>query len=132
MDAFFPYASETRGIAVRVSVNYLAEQSEPKKDHWFWAYHVRIENHTDMTVKLLTRHWTIRDARGMLHEVNGDGVVGEQPVLEPGSSFNYVSGCPLSTSSGSMEGHYMVVNDDGERFPVEIPMFLLKDPVAAA
>ncbi len=132
MDAFFPYTADTSGVIVRVSVNYLPEQSEPKKDHWFWAYHVRIENETGATVKLLTRHWSIRDARGMLHEVDGDGVVGEQPVLAPGESFNYVSGCPLSTSSGSMQGHYTMVNESGERFQVEIPLFLLKDPVATA
>jgi ApaG protein len=125
MKSLFPYAEETRGLVVRVAVNYMPEQSEPGRGRWFWAYHIRIENHGDMAVQLLTRRWSIRDARGAEHIVEGEGVVGEQPVLKPGGSYDYVSGCPLTTPTGSMVGSYNMIGEDGSRFDIAIPKFAL-------
>lgn len=132
MDALFAHAAETRGIAVRVQVNYLAEQSEPARGRWFWAYHIRIENRGHASVQLLTRHWVITDGRGARHSVEGEGVVGEQPVIAPGASFDYVSGCPLSTPTGSMQGSYHMIGEDGEAFDVAIPKFPLFAPGGGA
>ena len=100
----FPNVAVTRGIAVRVAVSFLAEQSDPKSDRWFWSYHVRIENGSERAVQLLSRRWSIVDGRGAVHEVIGEGVVGEMPLIAPGASFDYVSGCPLDTPSGAMSG----------------------------
>jgi ApaG protein len=132
MDALFAHAEATRGIAVRVAVNYLAEQSEPERGRWFWAYHIRIENASDQVVQLLTRHWMITDGRGAQHEVEGEGVIGEQPVILPGASFDYVSGCPLSTPTGSMRGNYHMIGEDGDGFDVAIPKFQLLAPAVGA
>lgn len=121
----FPNVAVTRDIAVRVAVSYLAEQSDPASDRWFWSYHVRIENGSDRAVQLLSRAWTIVDGRGTVHEVVGEGVVGEMPLIAPGSSFDYVSGCPLDTPSGAMRGSYRMVDEDGSAFDVEIPKFEL-------
>jgi ApaG protein len=129
--SLFPYVEETRSVIVRVSANYLPEQSQPQGGRWFWAYHIRIENHGDMAVQLLTRRWEIRDARNTMHLVEGEGVVGEQPVVKPGGSYNYVSGCPLNTSSGSMVGAYQMIGEDGSRFDVAIPRFDLRAPVVS-
>jgi ApaG protein len=131
MKALFPYAEETRNLIVRVAVNFMPEQSEPGKGHWFWAYHIRIENHGDMAVQLLTRRWDIRDARGAQSLVEGEGVVGEQPVIKPGASYDYVSGCPLTTPSGTMQGSYNMIGEDGSRFDIAIPKFALNAPVTA-
>lgn len=128
MTALFPHAAETRGVTVRVSVSFLADQSEPAKGRWFWAYHIRIENGGRQPVQLLTRHWTITDGRGGRHEVRGDGVVGEQPVIDPGASYDYVSGCPLHTPTGAMEGSYRMVAEDGSTFDAVIPRFALLAP----
>ena len=128
MKAFFPNVAETRGITVRVSVSYLPEQSEPARGRWFWAYHVRIENDGAEAVQLLTRHWIITDGRGARHTVEGEGVVGEQPLIEPGQAFDYVSGCPLATPTGAMQGSYTVTSATGERFDVAIPRFALTAP----
>lgn len=121
----FPNVAVTRGVAVRVAVSYLAEQSDPSADRWFWSYHVRIENGGDKAVQLLSRSWTIVDGRATVHEVVGEGVVGEMPLIAPGSSFDYVSGCPLDTPAGSMHGTYRMVDEDGTAFDVEIPHFQL-------
>jgi ApaG protein len=129
--ALFPYAEETRGITVRVSVSFLPEQSDPTKGRWFWAYHIRIENGGAMAVQLMTRSWTIADGRGARHQVEGEGVVGEQPVIAPGSSYDYVSGCPLTTPTGWMQGSYEMVGEDGSSFPIAIPKFALTAPVTA-
>ena len=131
MKALFPFEAVTGGITVRVSVNYLAEQSEPRHGRWFWSYHIRIENDGDATVQLLTRHWIITDGRGEVAEVMGDGVVGDQPMIDPGESYDYVSGCPLQTPTGSMEGSYGMVDADGEPFDVAIPVFPLHAPATA-
>lgn len=131
MKALFPYEAITRGVTVRVSVTYLPDQSEPAHGRWFWAYHIRIENDGDGTVQLLTRHWIITDGRGGQEEVRGDGVVGDQPMIDPGESYDYVSGCPLKTPSGSMEGSYGMIDADGTPFEIAIPAFLLQSPATA-
>ncbi len=132
MKEFFPHSATTRDIIVRVSVSYLPEQSEPGKGRWFWAYHIRIENQGGKAVQLVSREWIISDGRGVTHEVRGEGVVGEQPVLEPGGSFDYVSGCPLTTSTGAMEGRYFMVAADGSGFAVAIPRFPLIAPAVTS
>ena len=121
----FPNVAVTRDIAVRVAVSFLSEQSDPSSDRWFWSYHVRIENGSERAVQLLSRSWTIVDGRGSVHEVIGEGVVGEMPLIAPGASFDYVSGCPLDTPSGSMSGSYRMVDEDGTAFDVAIPRFQL-------
>ncbi len=131
MKALFPHEATTRDVTVRVSVSYLPEQSEPAHGRWFWAYHIRIENGGAEAVQLLTRHWIITDGRGAEAEVRGEGVVGDQPVIEPGDSYDYVSGCPLQTPTGSMEGSYGMIDSDGEPFDVTIPAFPLLAPATA-
>lgn len=132
MKALFPHSATTRDVTVRVSVSFLAEQSEPAKGRWFWAYHIRIENEGEDAVQLISREWTISDGRGGRHEVQGEGVVGEQPVIEPGGAFDYVSGCPLNTATGSMEGQYHMVSADGRAFSVAIPRFPLVAPAVTS
>ena len=124
----FPNVATTRGITVRVAVSYLTEQSDPSNNRWFWSYHVRIENGADRSVQLLSRSWRITDGHGVVHEVHGEGVVGEMPLIAPDSSFDYVSGCPLDTPSGSMTGSYRMVDEDGSAFEVAIPEFQLTAP----
>jgi ApaG protein len=124
----FPNVAVTRGVAVRVAVSFLAEQSDPSSSRWFWSYHVRIENDGDMAVQLLSRHWIIRDGRGAVHEVRGEGVIGEMPRIAPGQSYDYVSGCPLATATGGMHGSYRMVSEDGEMLNVTIPEFPLLSP----
>jgi ApaG protein len=121
----FPNVAVTRGIAVRVAVSFLAEQSDPSTNRWFWSYHVRIENGSPIGVQLLSRSWTIIDGRGTVHEVVGEGVVGEMPLIASGASFDYVSGCPLDTPAGAMSGSYRMVDENGSAFDVEIPRFQL-------
>ena len=128
MKALFPHSATTRDVTVRVSVSFLPEQSEPPRGRWFWAYHIRIENGGRSAIQLISREWTIVDGRGGMHQVQGDGVVGEQPVIEPGGSFDYVSGCPLNTPSGYMEGRYQMAGADGRPFDVAIPRFPLTAP----
>jgi len=129
--ALFPFHATTRDIGVHVAVTYLPEQSEPDRGRWFWAYHIRIENRGDQPAQLLTRHWIINDGRGNQQRVDGDGVVGEQPVVQPGKSYDYVSGCPLATPTGSMKGSYRMIGLDGEIFEVKIPHFALIAPAIA-
>jgi ApaG protein len=129
--SLFPHSATTRDVTVRVSVSFLPEQSEPTRGRWFWAYHVRVENGGAAAVQLMSREWTISDGRGGRHEVKGEGVVGEQPVIEPGGSFDYVSGCPLTTPTGWMEGRYRMVAEDGRAFAVAIPRFPLVAPAVA-
>ena len=119
----FPNVATTRGINVRVAVSYVSEQSNP-------AYHIRIENASDSSVQLLSRKWRIVDGRGTVHEVQGEGVVGETPLIAPGSSFDYVSGCPLDTPTGEMSGAYRMVDEDGAAFDVAVPRFALVAPPA--
>jgi ApaG protein len=122
------YTETTRSIQVTVQPIYLEEQSAPDEQRFVWAYHVRIENQGPETVQLRTRHWRITDGFGRIQEVKGAGVVGEQPVLEPGGSFEYTSGTPLPTPSGFMVGSYQMETRSGERFDVAVPAFSLDSP----
>lgn len=122
------YAQTTGGVTVSVKPYYLEDHSTPAEDHYVWAYHVRIENNGNETVQLRTRHWRITDSRGQVHEVRGDGVVGEQPVLHPGESFEYTSGTPLSTPSGIMVGSFGMTSESGRAFDVGVPAFSLDSP----
>ncbi len=122
------YAETTRDITIRVQPRYLEDQSEPERRHFVWAYHVHIENNGKEAVQLMTRHWRITDATGNIHEVVGDGVVGEQPLLQPGQSFEYTSGTPLGTPSGFMAGSYQMETLGGERFDATVPTFSLDSP----
>lgn len=124
------YEAATRGVIVRVKPTYLPDQSDPPKV-WVWAYAIQIENASDVTVQLVSRHWIITDALGRVEEVGGPGVIGEQPVLKPGQTHQYASGCPLPTSSGSMVGSYRMVVEGGEPFDAAIPAFSLDLPGAA-
>jgi ApaG protein len=122
------YSETTRSINVTVEPFYLEDQSAPNEGRYVWAYHVRIENRGGETVQLRNRHWKITDGRGQLLEVRGPGVVGEQPVLGPGESFEYTSGTPLPTPSGIMVGSYEMETRGGESFLVQIPAFSLDSP----
>jgi ApaG protein len=122
------YSQSTRSIRITVEPTYLDDQSAPDEQRFVWAYHVRIENQGPETVQLRSRYWRITDARGKIQEVRGAGVVGEQPVLKPGESFEYTSGTPLPTSSGFMVGTYQMENQTGERFDVAVPAFSLDSP----
>ena len=121
----FPHVARTGSLVVRVAVSYLPEQSAPAAARWFWSYHVRIENDGERPVQLLSRHWIIKDGAGTVHEVRGEGVVGEMPLIMPNASFDYVSGCPLATASGAMEGSYRMIDEDGTSFDIAIPAFPL-------
>ena len=122
------YEAVTNSIRVRVTPDYLEDQSSPDEGHYFWSYTVEIFNDGTETVRLRSRFWSITDANGMTEEVRGSGVVGETPTLEPGDSFSYTSGCPLTTSSGIMLGSYQMSKANGEMFNVEIPAFSLDCP----
>ena len=131
MKDLFQHAALTDGVTVRVAVNFLPEQSRIEAGKWFWVYHIRIENGTNQPIQLLTRHWRITDGFGRVSQVDGDGVVGEQPLIAPGRSHDYVSGCPLGTPHGSMEGYYTFTRADGQRFEASIPFFPLAAPATA-
>lgn len=118
----------TRGICVQVESRYSAQNSAPGQ--WFFLYSIRISNQGSETVQLMSRHWIIRDGSGRVEEVRGPGVVGEQPILQPGDSYEYTSGCPLPTPFGSMEGSYQMVTDGGAEFDAVIAEFMLREPGA--
>ena len=122
----------TRLIRVSVEAEYDAARSNPRQNQWFFLYTVRLTNEGRETVKLISRHWIITDALGEAQEVRGPGVVGRQPVLEPGESFQYTSGCPLTTPFGSMRGTYQIVTSQQEQFDIEIPPFTLSEPYTTA
>lgn len=120
----------TKGIRVRVTTQYDPSRSMPQINRWFFLYTVQIANEGAETAQLISRHWIITDATGHVEEVRGPGVVGEQPVLAPGQSFEYTSGCPLTTPFGSMRGTYQMETSSGERFDAEIAEFTLSEPHA--
>lgn len=122
------YEATTRNISVKVSPNFMEDDSSPVQGYYFWAYTVEIANHGSQSVQLLSRHWRITDATGQTQEVRGPGVVGEQPTLAPGESYRYTSGAPLRTPSGIMLGWYQMTDEDGETFDVAIPAFSLDSP----
>ena len=120
--------NSTYNTRVEVETNYIAEQSQPDAGRYVFSYTITIENHGDIPAKLLTRHWYITDADGNVEEVEGEGVVGEQPYLKPGDGFRYTSGTVLETPVGSMYGSYHMLADDGTEFDTEIPAFTLSVP----
>ncbi len=122
------YIKTTRHIKVTVVPVYLAEQSDPAERHYVWAYTIQMENLGQEAVQLINRYWHITDATGAVQEVRGAGVIGEQPVLEPGDSYQYTSGAALRTPSGIMTGNYEMSSDDGNRFLIDIPSFSLDSP----
>ena len=122
------YEAVSNGVRVSVQPYYLEDESKPNESRFFWAYQIQIENLGAETIQLKSRYWRITDSLGRTEEVTGEGVVGEQPVIEPGFVFEYTSGAPLSTSSGFMSGHYNMHNNDGTSFEVKIPAFSLDSP----
>lgn len=122
------YEAETEGVLVRVRPSYLAGQSDPDGGRWVWAYQVEIVNLTAVPLQLMARRWVITDGQGRVEEVRGAGVVGEQPVIKPGDSYSYASGCPLGTPTGSMVGGYYMTDASGRSFEAAIPAFSLDVP----
>lgn len=122
------YEAVTRDITVRVTPEYMPEQSSRERGRWVWSYTVEIENRSPDQIQLVSRHWVITDALNRTEEVNGPGVIGEQPELKPGEAYRYASACPLSTPSGLMHGAYRMVTRGGEQFDVAIPAFSLDLP----
>lgn len=127
MDLIFPYAATTRGITVRVAPRYLPDQSDARAPRHVWSYHVRVENAGTEAVQLRSRRWLITDGAGRSETIEGPGVIGQQPVIEPGMAFDYVSGVPLATPSGTMHGSYHMTGASGG-FDVAIPAFVLAVP----
>jgi ApaG protein len=123
----FSSESTTRNIRVRVQARYDPSRSSPQQNQWFFLYTVNITNESHETVQLMSRHWIITDGIGKVEEVRGPGVVGKQPVLEPEQSFEYTSGCPLTTPFGTMHGTYQMVNQAAEKFDIEIAPFTLTE-----
>lgn len=119
----------TEGVRVQVESQFSAEHSKPGES-WFFLYTITIANEGEEPVQLVSRHWVITDASGNVEEVRGLGVVGEQPLLQPGESFQYTSGCPLPSPFGSMHGRYQMVTSGGRRFEADIAHFALRDPMA--
>lgn len=124
------YEATTSSIRIRVEPSFLEDQSAPEENRYFWAYTIEIANVGKRTVQLRSRHWRITDANGRTEEVRGPGVVGKTPVLAPGESFTYTSGCPLTTASGIMVGSYQMTDEAGGRFEVAVPAFSLDSPHA--
>ena len=131
ISALFPLCAVTGAMTVRASVNFQAETSEPSGHRWFWVYHIRIENDGDAPVQLIDRQWKITDGRGAISHVEGAGVVGEQPVIGPGASFDYVSGCPLATPMGQMAGTFGMMDAQGQRFTIAVPDLPLSAPTVS-
>lgn len=121
------YYEITQGIEVEVTPAYLPEESTPEASRFVFAYHITITNKGDTEVQLLSRHWIITDGEGVVHEVKGPGVVGEQPKLKPAQKHEYSSFCPLPTPTGNMRGTFQMVNNLGASFDVRIPLFFLRD-----
>ena len=122
------YSKTTNGVTVTVTPHSLEDQSSPQEDHYVWAYQVNIRNTSSNTIKLNHRNWVIIDANGKIMNIQGEGVVGEFPILHPGESFEYTSGTPLKTSNGFMQGFYMVSQKNGEQLKIDIPTFSLDSP----
>jgi ApaG protein len=125
------FTAVSHEIVVSVEPSYLTEESDPDEHRYVWSYRIVIANHGRRAVQLMTRSWDITDANGVHRTVTGPGVVGQQPIIEPGEAFEYSSGCPLSTPSGIMSGSYHMVDDRGTAFDVAIPAFSLDSPMTA-
>jgi len=119
---------QNSGIRVEVKTTYIEEQSSPEQNRYVFAYTITIHNEGEISAKLLTRHWVINDANGNVQEVHGEGVVGEQPYIKPGSSFKYTSGTVIETPVGSMHGSYQMISDAGKAFDAPIAPFTLSRP----
>jgi ApaG protein len=128
VSSFTNSEAKTRNISVRVQAQYDPSRSSPQQSQWFFLYTVKITNEGTDTVQLISRHWIITDGMEHVEEVRGPGVVGNQPVLKPGQSFEYTSGCPLTTPFGSMHGTYQMINQSSEKFDIEIAPFTLTEP----
>ena len=122
------YSKTTNGVTITVTPYFLDDQSSPHESHYVWAYQVNIINSSINTIKLKNRNWVIIDANGKIINVQGEGVVGEFPILAPGESFEYTSGTPLKTNNGIMQGFYLVSQDNGEKLKIDIPAFSLDSP----
>ena len=122
------YCQTTKSIRVSVEITFLEKQSSPRESHFVWAYEIKIENLGSANVQLLNRKWSITDANGQTQVVEGPGVVGEQPLIQPGESFEYISGTPLKTPSGLMVGVYEMADSQGIEFNVNVPAFSLDSP----
>jgi len=120
----------TRGFRVQVESTYVPERSDPANKQWFFAYRIRVANEGDETAQLVSRHWIITDANGKVEEVRGPGVVGKQPILSPGRSFEYTSFCPLGTSFGTMHGTFQMVTSSKTEFDIVVAPFSLSEPYA--
>jgi ApaG protein len=121
------YKETTSDITIEVDANYVAEQSRPEQNYFFYAYTVQVTNGTSKPVQLLNRHWIITDGQGQVEHVEGEGVVGEQPIINPGETYSYSSACPLSTKTGNMRGYYGM-SSAGNSFRVSVPLFFLRHP----
>ena len=126
MDITTPYREETDNIEVEVAPVYLSEESAPAKGQFFYMYAVRITNNRPEPVQLLTRKWTIRNGQGEVKEIEGDGVIGEQPWIKPGDTYTYRSFCPLTTPTGNMRGSYLFENEAGEEIEAKVPLFFFR------
>lgn len=124
----YEYHDETLGVHVVVVPSYIEERSAPENDYYFFAYNVTITNLNDKSVKLINRHWVIRDGNKRERYVNGEGVVGQRPLIESGEDFTYQSFCPLETPTGNMRGKFEFTTEEGERFWVSVPLFFFRTP----
>ena len=122
------YTEVTKNIRVSVKTNFLSDQSDTENSLWVWSYHILIENNGNNKVQLIDRYWKITDATGIIKEVKGSGVIGEQPTIKPGEFFEYTSGTPLNKSSGFMSGNYRMINENNESFFIDVPVFSLDIP----
>ncbi len=122
------YQAKTRGIKIEVEPSYVQEQSDPRQSYYFFSYRVRICNEGEGHIQLVSRHWIITDGFGQIEEVVGPGVIGQQPKLGPGETFEYSSFCPLATPTGSMHGTYVMIDGNGQQLEVVIPKFILAEP----
>ena len=122
------YTEVTKNIRVSVKTNFLSDQSDTENSLWVWSYHILIENNGNDKIQLIDRYWKITDATGIIKEVKGSGVIGEQPTIKPGEFFEYTSGTPLNKSSGFMSGNYRMVNENNESFFIDVPVFSLDIP----
>ena len=122
------YTEVTKNIRVSVKTNFLSDQSDIENGLWVWSYQILIENNGNDRVQLIDRYWKITDATGIIKEVKGSGVIGEQPTIKPGEFFEYTSGTPLNKSSGFMSGNYRMINENNESFFIDVPVFSLDIP----
>ena len=122
------YSKTTKGVTVTVTPYFLDDRSSPQEGHYVWAYQVNIKNSSSDTIKLNSRNWVIIDANGKIINIQGEGVVGEFPVLHPGESFEYTSGTPLKTTNGFMQGFYLMSQNNGDQLKIDIPTFSLDSP----